>query len=276
MRSICHNLLATMARRPEAYHRKVLAGAQGGNGQVASIHDRVVCKQQGLDQRLQYDRYPRKSLIDLFYANETGLEAVASGQAALAPDFAAAIYEARLRRNPDRIQVQLSRQGTVFGVPLRLTKAVTLSAGSATVEVGYLLEGLPPDRPLHFAVEFNFAGMPAGADDRYFHDLDGNRLGQLGARLELIDAQGLGLADEWRGLDVGLRFSRPTHLWAFPVETVSQSEGGFELVHQSVAVQPHWIVVPDAEGRWTVSMRLAIDTSRAPSRLENHAVAAAT
>ena len=56
VRSICHNLLATLARRPEAYHRKVLAGASGGNGQVASIHDRVVFKQAGLDQRLQYDR----------------------------------------------------------------------------------------------------------------------------------------------------------------------------------------------------------------------------
>ena len=45
-------------------------------------------------------------------------------------------------------------------------------------------------------------------------------------------------------------------MWAFPVETVSQSEGGFELVHQSVCVQPHWMVSGDAEGRWGVKMRL--------------------
>jgi alpha-amylase len=50
------------------------------------------------------------------------------------------------------------------------------------------------------------------------------------------------------------------------VETVSQSEGGFELVHQSVVVLPHWIVVPDAEGRWAVTMSLAIDTSCAEQR----------
>ena len=31
VRSICHNLLATLTRRPEAYHRKVLAGADGRN-----------------------------------------------------------------------------------------------------------------------------------------------------------------------------------------------------------------------------------------------------
>ena len=276
VRSICHNLLATLARRPEAYHRRILAGAQNGNGQCASIHDRVVFKQEGLDQRLQYDAYPRKSLVDLFYENGVGLEGAASGQATRHGDFATGIYEARLRRNPDRAQVQLVREGKVFDIPLRVTKAISLSAGSSTLEIGYLLEGLPPDRPLHFAVELNFAGMPAGADDRYFYDADQNRLGQLGTRLDLLDVQALGLVDEWLGIDVALRLSRPSHVWAFPVETVSQSEGGFELVHQSVAVQPHWIVLGDADGRWTVTMRLIIDTSRAESRAEQQAAASAT
>lgn len=274
VRSICHNLLATLARRPEPYHRKILAGAQGGNGQVASIHERIVFKQEGLDQRLQYDGHPRKSLIDLFYDNEAGLECVASGEAAQRGDFATAIYEARLRRNPDRVQVQMFRSGSVFDLPVTITKAITLSAGSSTLEIAYLLEGLPKDRPLHFGVEFNFAGMPSGADDRYFYEPDGKRLGQLGSRLNLLDVQGLGLVDEWLGIDVALHMSHPTHVWTFPVETVSQSEGGFELVHQSVVVQPHWIVVPDAEGRWTVNLRLAVDTSRAERRHENREVAA--
>ena len=44
-------------------------------------------------------------------------------------------------------------------------------------------ENLPrprtPDERLHFAVEFNFAGMAAGADDRYFLVHGGERAGQL-------------------------------------------------------------------------------------------------
>ena len=52
------------------------------------------------------------------------------------------------------------------------------------------------------------------------------------------------------------------------LETVSQSEGGFELVHQSVVVQPHWYIQGDSEGRWSVTMRLACDTSLAESRIE--------
>ena len=47
---------------------------------------------------------------------------------------------------------------------------------------------------------------------------------------------------------IGLKASRPSGVWTYPVETVSQSEGGFELVHQSVAVVPHWMVEADASG----------------------------
>ena len=90
------------------------------------------------------------------------------------------------------------------------------------------------------------------------------------------DATALGLVDEWLGLDVRLELSRPSGIWAFPVGTVSQSESGIELVHQSVTVQPHWLVRPDAEGRWSVTMRLCLDTSRAEARRPAAAVAVAS
>ncbi len=261
-----HNLLATLARRPEAYHRKVRAGEHHNGDQVASIHERVVFKQPDLDRRLQYDDHPRKSLVDLFYDNDATLESIAACTAPQRGDFVHGVYEARIRRNPDRIQVQLLRDGHAYGVPVRITKGLTLDAGSNTLQAAYLLENLPTDRQLHFAVEMNFSGMPPEAEGRNFHDIDGNLLGQLGSKLDLRDVFGLGLSDEWLGLDVGLKMSRPTNFWTYPVETVSQSEGGFELVHQSVAVLPHWLVEADRDGRWSVTMQLSLDTLHA----ENH------
>ncbi|MBN1395379.1 MAG: DUF1926 domain-containing protein [Pirellulales bacterium] len=278
VRNIRHNLLATLARRPEAYHQKVQAGQHHNGEQVASIHDRVVFKQPDLDKRLQYDDHPRKSLVDLFYDEDAVLDSIAASTAPQRGDFVNGVYEARIRRNPDRIQVQLSREGTACGRPVRITKGLTLDAGSDTLQAAYLLENLPTDRRLHFAVEMNFAGMPSGADDRYFHDIDGNRLGQLGTHLDLNEVFGLCLSDDWLGLDVGLKMSRPTNFWTYPVETVSQSEGGFELVHQSVAVTPHWLVEADRDGRWSVTMQLSLATPRAennrPSRDQEEAVAA--
>jgi alpha-amylase len=75
--------------------------------------------------------------------------------------------------------------------------------------------------------------------------------------------------DEWLGLNLSWDSNQPAGMWTYPIETVSQSEGGFELVHQSIVVQPHWLVRGDSDGRWSVTMRLAIDTSMAASRRGN-------
>ena len=267
VRSICHNLSATLARRAESYHRKVLAGPSSHHGEVASIHDRVVFKQEGLHERVQYDRFPRRSLIDHFYAPHTTVEAAQRADAEELGDFALNAYESVIRRNPDRIQVHMTRAGQVAGVPLKITKGVTANTGGDTLEIAYLLEGLPVDQEFHFAVEFNFAGLPAGANDRYFFRKGHDHLDQLGAVLDLHGVRDLGLCDEWLGIRVHLTADKDSGIWAFPVETVSQSEGGFELVHQSVVVQPHWIVQGDTNGRWSVVMRLALDTQLADNRL---------
>jgi alpha-amylase len=275
VRSICHNLLATLTRRPEAYHRKVLAGASQSSGEAASIHDRVVFKQEGLDEKLQYDAYARKSLVDHFYSAEVTPEAIERGQANELGDFVSGAYETRLRRNPDRIQVQMSRSGRAGGAAIRITKGVTLEAGKDYIEIAYLLEGLPPGGPMLFAVELNFAGLPSGADDRYFHNGNGIRYGQLGTRLDLEDATHLSLVDEWLGIDVGVGASRSTNYWTFPIESVSQSEGGFEGVHQSVVVMPHWFVQGDEQGKWSVRLQLSLSTDLAQIRMERGALAAA-
>ncbi len=265
IKTIAHNIQATLARRKEAYHRKVLAGPSSHGDGVASIHERVVFKQPDLDQRVHYDWYLRNMMVDRFFGENASPETLQRSDAEELGDFVLGNYEATLRRNPDRIQAQMLRDGRVGQHRVRITKGVTISSGSSTLEVAYVLENLPPETTLHFGVEWNFAGLPAGADDRYFFQQD-QRLGQLGQRLSLPPSRELALADEWLGLQVRLEVDRDTEFWTYPVETVSQSEGGFELVHQEVAVVPHWQVRGDQEGRWQMTMRLTLDTSWAESR----------
>ncbi len=59
---------------------------------------------------------------------------VADGRAMQRGDFSAGVYEARLRRSQDRVQAVFSRQGNAWGYPLRITKAVSLDAGSLDAE----------------------------------------------------------------------------------------------------------------------------------------------
>lgn len=275
VRPIQHNLLATIQRRPESYHQKVLKGNNATGGNTVSIHDRVVFKQEGLEKRLQYDVFPRKSLLEHFFDADTSVEQVSRSEAIERGDFVACQFDAKIRRGAGKMQLQMTREGNAWGIPITLTKGLTMEAGSNILTIGYMLQGLPPGRPLHFASEWNFAGMPAGADDRFFYNDESQRMGTLGNQLDLKQTRFLGLIDQWLGLDVQIAVSRPSGFWTFPIETVSQSEGGFELVHQSVCVMPHWLVQGDVEGKWSVQMEIAItNTHEARPRIGEKTLAA--
>ena len=132
--------------------------------------------------------------------------------------------------------------------------------------IQYQLHDLPQNTPLHFGVEFNFATMPGGASDRYFYGASGSQLGTLDSKQQLENCERIGLVDEWQGLDASLEASIAAGIWAFPIETISQSESGFELVHQSVVVIPHWHITASSNGSWGVDLRLVLDTSLARAR----------
>ena len=53
-------------------------------------------------------------------------------------------------------------------------------------------------------------------------------------------------------MDLRFSFDRKAELWRFPIETVSQSEGGFERAYQSSVIFPHWGVPLKPEGVWRV------------------------
>jgi len=257
---IGHNLGATLARRNEFYHAKVKQGENQAEGEAASIHDLVIFKQEGLDERLQYDTRLRSSLIDHFWDEDVTIDALMESKALERGDFADGDFGAKIRRSPDRIQVMMARAGNAWGVPLKITKGFTLCKGSDEIEVAYLVEGLPADRTFRFAVEFNFAGLPDGQDDRFFSDENGNRLGHLGEKIQLPAAKKLSLTDQWLGVDLSLELDSAATMWAYPVQAVSQSESGFELVHQAVCVQPSWIIRGDVTGRWSSRLKLKLQT----------------
>jgi alpha-amylase len=252
------NVLNTLDRRPEPYHAAIAAALGRPLDAPAFTPDRVVFKHDGLDRLLVYDRHPRKALVDHFYPPDVTLDDLAACRDVERGDFVQGAYLSRVQRGPDRVALVMERTGRADGHAVRIRKTVELAAGSPVLEVVYRLDDLPEGVPLRFAVEVNLAAMAGHADDRYYADASGRRLGLLDARLDLHDQDGLSLTDEWLDLSVGLSWSRPAGVWCFPVETVSQSDGGFEGVYQSSAVIPHWVVVGDASGGWEVRLRWAL------------------
>lgn len=269
LRTIKTNLLATLNRRFEPYHDKIRECAgqtTSGTGGGVDPNGGVFCKQPNLDQKLQYDRWPRKSLVDHFLQPGLSFEGFADGRGHVG-DFATGVYQSLLRKSSKRVEARQWRIGQMGPYPIKLTKTVSLNRDtSGTLEIVYELEQLPAGLPIHFGVEFNFAAMPGGAADRYFYDAEGRQLGQLDATLQLEGISRIGLVDEWLGLDVSLESSAPASVWTMPIQTVSQSESGFELVHQSCAVMPRWLFHAPDEGRWTVTLTLSCDTSAAQAK----------
>jgi alpha-amylase len=264
------NLLATLNRRPEPYHQRILdhvARSGQDTAELAAISREVKFKQPNLDRRIVYDKWPRKSLVDLFLEPGLPFERFRAAEG-LVGDFATGDYSAALQVETNRVTAEMQRSGSVAGLSGSIRKSVVMTSDRPNeIVVQYEVEGFEQGVPLHLAVELNFAAMPGGANDRYFYDAAGRRLGLLDSLLDLRSTDRLSLVDEWLGVDVAVELSVPAGIWAMPIETISQSEDGFEAVHQSVCVVPHWQFTMPAEGPWTMELRIIVDTSVAAARV---------
>ncbi len=264
------NLLATMNRRPEPYHQSILDAA-GVSEDVDDVdfnkHEGVRFKQADLDKKIAYDRWPRKSLVDHFLRPGVVLEEFREGNGGIG-DFVLGVHETKIRESARRVETVMSRDGRIGEHWMRMTKTVALDTDAGSqLEVTYELDNLVPGEPVHFAVEFNFAAMAAEQTDRYYYDSNGQQIGQLQSVRSLEEQTRIGVVDEWLGIDNSLELSKAAGVWTFPIQTVSQSEGGFELVHQSSVVVPHWEFIGDESGHWSVTIQLVVDTSIAHARM---------
>lgn len=283
------NLLDTLARRYESYHDKLVNASyddSSEHGDAASIHDRVVTKERNLDQHLHYDWHRRVSLLDHFLGEATTLEALSQSRYPEQGDFVNQPYQSEVKGNT----LTLTREGKVwvndFHAPIRVQKAITVAdPEQAEATIQYTLTNLS-EQPvrLWFAPEFNVNLLAGDAPDRYYYVPQGAsrasknggkasggtavmaetevklRSKKLISRDTLKDVSGIGLRDEWMAIDYQLTWDKSGDVWRFPVETVSQSEAGFEKVYQSSAVFPNWQIDLSPKGNWQVQITQRIST----------------
>jgi len=231
------NITDTLTRREEIYHRALKdlgKPAAKGDGAV-SIHDLAVAKEAGLEKRLYYDRWPKASLSDRFMPAGTTLDAFASGTYAELGDFTGGLYD--IDTEGDSIIV-ISRDGTVGSAPARIEKKISLDGDGASMDVEYTVTAGAEGLSCLFAVENVFSFLAGNAPDRYFEIpgreiAGGKNLASMGAE---EDVEILRMVDEWLDLSLTIDFAPATNVWRYPVETVSNSDSGFERVYQGSAV----------------------------------------
>jgi alpha-amylase len=254
------NVANVLGRRAEGYHQKLLeaarAGHQAGEGPV-SIHDLTAVKSAGLEDLLSYDRHPRFSFIDHFLAEDTTLDGLHRGRYDERGDFADGAYTLTGHSAADSVSATLERSGHVDGRALTVAKKITLSGSTLTCAYHLTAPGAP--FTVFFAPEVNLTLLAGDAPDRYYRTQHPTAIAdrRLASRGE---SEGpLELVNEWDKFFIRVNATPSTQWWRHPLETASQSEGGFERTYQGSVLLPIWRQVTLGDGKWfdaTVSIEL--------------------
>ncbi len=237
------NLINTLARHREGYHKLLWEArhSEGEDEDHSSIHDRIVAKEKGLEKILHYDWHPRRFAQEHFLLTFVSDEDFSTGNYVELGDFTDREYHLVQRRSVrGEASVVLKREGALYHegrrFPLTVTKTIRLQGPGNHIFVLYEIENQSDWREFMFAVETNFSLLSRDDPKRYFQfPHDTLNIVHPGDRMIFADVDGYELVDEVRKFRVSFR-GKSDFVWLFPVETVSNSEGGFERVYQETAV----------------------------------------
>ncbi|MBI1870009.1 MAG: DUF1926 domain-containing protein [Chlamydiae bacterium] len=246
------NLTNVLTRREESYHEKIALAQkaqQNSSGeQPKSIHDLSIAKEEGLEKVLFYDWYSRHSLIDHFIKPGTTLEEFYQCCYREEGDFVNQPYQASsLEKNTNSLSLTLKRNGHLFRegknpIPLYVQKIIQLQSKlSNRVSLNYEICSLQNIETCWFGVEFNLTLLAGNDKKKYyrFNSQSQNR-SPLGLKGEFAKSKSLELVNEDDGFITKITSDQESHLWYFPLETISQSESGFERTYQGSSILFLW------------------------------------
>jgi hypothetical protein len=263
-------LVNSLQRRPEAYHARLREAASGSAQAVVSIHDQLKVKEPGLERRLRYDQWPRhafrlllfplwKKLADYEALTLDASDPFAAGAYGVA--FASAEKIEFLREGP---LIPVSSQGiNPSSAPLlRAAKTFSFSRAENGCEIACdlsLSHSYPDPLRLRVGLEIILNLLAAAESDRYFES-DGVRhslsfSGELAAPV-------ISAVDNWQNVSAVLNAPGAGSFWLAPIETVSESEDGFERVYQGSQIMPVWNIELPADTPWAARFSLRLSTAR--------------
>ena len=281
LRAPRHAVPGILRRRPEAYHETlreherqaalaapVAVGAGAGvspgaavtsGAAPASIHDRVQVKEAGLAARLVYDEYERRSgLVRILPADATAAWWGAGGRGELG-DLATGPFRL-IRLTDDQAVVGRDGVATVDRTTFPVSVETTIRLGGGRLDPSLAWTATVENRgdgPLiaRIGVEWATTMLGGGGNPDAWWDLGGGevRHDTSGA---VAGVERLGQGNRWLGLAIKTAVEPAADAWHAPIETVSNSEAGFERVYQGSALLLSWPVSLSPGGRWTASVVL--------------------
>lgn len=243
-------LVNSLMRRPEAYHalvRKQVSSKQAPREGPASIHDQVLSKESHLDALLRYDRYARHAFRTYVFPSSKNWEdfdllRLEENEALARGAWKATPIKAPAAAIEFRSAAEVHANDCVMQVDALKTLTSKVSGSSWQIECRSSLNtdrSCPTGMALGLELVLNL--LAPDAHDRYFLAKDVHR--PLEFRGE-IDSARLTLVDEWQRVKITLETRPQACWWIVPIETISQSELGFERVYQGSAILAVWKIDP--------------------------------
>lgn len=240
-----------LTRRREHYHAKLLQQQSAAVAEHASIHDRVVVKETGLEELLKYDEHQRVSFnvrghssFDTRQASpEAVIDQLRSSQILDDWDMPAGEVEVSRARLKGRTEIS----------GIGLSKTIGLKQG--TLALDFSVEaGQDQVELAAVSVEFNLSALTDAAPDRWLA-VNGDRLA-LNEPILCKFPQQLSLCDAWQGRQLVISTGGANALVCYPVYTASSSEGGFERTYQGSCM----LLLYELSGKsLEVKLRLALE-----------------
>jgi 4-alpha-glucanotransferase len=253
-------LVNSILRRPESYHTTLREAAKKpATGEVASIHEQTRVKEPGLERFLRYDRWPRHAFRVLLFdpsrthADYEGLElredaGFAGGAFAVNSSDA---HGAELNR-ADLLTLHGKTEDSA--VKLSLIKQFSFSPAPHGCEVGceiILRFKEPPEKPFAIGIESVVNLLAPSEPDRFFE----TPTGRLNLRFSgSLQGPILRMEDGWQRVRVALHAPLVEEFWIAPIETVSESEEGFERVYQGSQILAIWRPRFAAQKSWSARL----------------------
>jgi alpha-amylase len=273
-RSTSVTLINSMQRRLEIYHSRLSqTSAPPGQNQVASIHDQVRSKESGLERFLHYDRWPRSSFRALLFAPEKTFADYSELRLDEHAGLAGGAYVAATD-GPQRVSLELQTllterdSGADGPGQLRCTKHFSFAHEGAGFRVDCTselsLSGNAAFRG-HIGIEMILNFLAPEEPDRYFDLPAGRHPLRWAAAVPASELPSgkLRLVDHWQNVAATIEAPSAAHFWISPIETVSESEEGFERVYQGSQILMVWPVGLAAGADWRGEVALRIEPAHA-------------
>lgn len=264
------NLINTLARRYEHYHQAISETLEkenipSGEGH-ASIHDLDKGFNLGkVKNLLFYDRHRRACLIDHLFDKNVEISQFRSVNFSEQGDFTHSPYEFTLRKEKKSVNLILRRKGAFKqnrAFPLEIVKKIRMMYNRPSLDINYdLINCCGETLELTFGIEFNFSLLAAKSPEVFLSFTDDETRNYMMATSGIkTGVKEIKINNELEDFFLSLGIDKQPTLWWFPVETISQSEKGFDLTYQSTVILPKWEVILQEGRKWTTRIRMSIST----------------